>query len=189
MSQDFYEALDKLKIQQAGNTACIRSYAQAINDSMELAARMGVEAKAGMKVVGSNDFNDAKMIVDVDDETLRLIFGNSDQQSWNGEGLPPVGCVCEFNDNDGDNTWLEAEVIAYHEGFFWLNCSSGGRRLLSKDWLTFRPIRTYREKAIDAMYFDVAGVPATHDEMMNGDAWDCLAAAYDKGYRKQEPKL
>lgn len=193
MSQDFYEALKNMRNDHAAeNPDFTMPLERVYDDVMELAARMGVESKAGIKVVGSSDHNDTKMIVDVDDETLRLIFGNADPKDWDGEGLPPVGCVCEALTGPGGGEkqeWFIGIVVANHINggvIFESDNINGWRRF--EDSGSLRPLPTEREKAIDAMYMDVTGETASHDEMMDSDGWDYLAATYDKGYRKQEPK-
>ena len=40
-------------------------------------------------------------------------------QAWNGEGLPPVGCVCEVLYDEHEvlgNTWLKAKIISHDDG-------------------------------------------------------------------------
>lgn len=71
--------------------------------------------------------------------------------SWYDRGeLPPVGCKCEILGAFGLYTeWFECEIIAAHlDSVFaanersWINVKKGERQ--------FRPLRTDREKAIDA---------------------------------------
>ena len=37
-------------------------------------------------------------------------------QAWSGEGIPPVGTVCEMLDGTGTK-WLRVEIISNHDGF------------------------------------------------------------------------
>lgn len=65
---------------------------------------------------------------------------------WDGEGLPPVGAVCEFSDHKEPETWTECRVIAFDE-----EEDSVVFKILSRDHLlqydsrfvsSLRPIRT-----------------------------------------------
>ncbi|MGY1448754.1 hypothetical protein ACW582_16355 [Pseudomonas chlororaphis] len=110
-------------------------------------------------------------------------------QTWTGEGLPPVGTVCEARiyDGTGNLAWFECRVIHHHprhEGSAAI--AHGNEELLG--WSSdFRPIRTpeqiaaeEREKAIEEMAAVAhrQGQPfVTKREM--------AARLYDAGYRKQ----
>lgn len=96
---------------------------------------------------------------------------------WSGEGLPPVGTVCEFRVETDD--WRSCEVIA-HQGEYavcWIHCN----KILASSGHAIRPICTpeqisaeERQKAIEQMRADagtVAGYP--------------FERLYDAGYRKQ----
>ena len=105
--------------------------------------------------------------------------------SWSGEGLPPVGVVCEAK--WGRTGWSRCVVFAHKPN------ANGGTDVLvdvDGDWTffdkpsMFRPIRTpeqiaadERESAVNAMVTacPYPGSTSTH--------LDC-AAIYDAGYRK-----
>lgn len=118
---------------------------------------------------------------------------------WNGEGLPPVGTVCEFAGFNPEETMPtdprvgdQVTVIAHFMSgsfevaaftfyappeFEYLQVAQGA-------YGCFRPIRTpeqiaadERSKAIEAMEQLGIGNPSRHD---------LLAALYDAGYRKFE---
>lgn len=102
------------------------------------------------------------------------------EPQWNGEGLPPVGTVCEFKRYISVK-WLPGvlsyisdytAVITLHE------CDDSGRREEVGHPLAFefRPIRTEREKAIDEM-MKVVNHGLSSKEL--------VARLYDAGYRKQ----
>ena len=72
-------------------------------------------------------------------------------KSWHERGeLPPVGCKCEILGAFGHyQEWFPCKIIAEHSGSVfaaneraWINVKHGERE--------FRPLRTEREKAIDA---------------------------------------
>lgn len=79
-------------------------------------------------------------------------------QEWTGEGLPPVGTVCEFRVKEGD--WRQCEVIAHKSevAICWIHCN----KILSTGGASVRPIRTpeqiaeeVRDKAIADLYFTI----------------------------------
>ena len=112
--------------------------------------------------------------------------------SWSGEGLPPVGVVCEAAtphtsgpNNERSFIWIEGSVIAYYEikgkTYAWFSEDEG---FYPPAVLEFRPIRTTEQSAADER---VAAV----DEMVKAcphpdstsTCVDC-AALYDADYRK-----
>ncbi|MBI7227419.1 hypothetical protein JEU54_18145 [Pseudomonas aeruginosa] len=101
---------------------------------------------------------------------------------WDGQGLPPIGTVCEYR----HMIWpeyrpceiryiSEESLVAYDDAQeqFYRTCD-----------MLFRPIRTpeqiaaeEREKAVGDMAMSIQGVPYQHPT---------LYALYDAGYRRQE---
>lgn len=104
-------------------------------------------------------------------------------KGWDGEGLPPVGTVCEFATyHGGDPVWKECKIIAHDDGFAVI-AYKGNYSGQSNNHL--RPIRTpeqieaeERKAAIDAMYYVFKAAPGL-------SAKEGFAAIYDAGYRKQ----
>ena len=109
--------------------------------------------------------------------------------SWSGEGLPPVGVVCEVApDNSlwGFST-LEIRkclVIAYHDDFVWLDTFVPGIPVATRvDKVTFRPIRTPEQIAADerdAAIKEIGDMIASVGPTFRDQA----ARLYDAGYRK-----
>lgn len=108
-------------------------------------------------------------------------------EPWNGEGLPPVGTVCELRCNTGG--WGEAE-IKYHGRaicvWLWIRRDGNTDQV---EWaenperMEFRPLRTAeqiaaeeREKAIAEM-IAICRMESTDTRMVE--------ALYSAGYRKQ----
>ena len=111
---------------------------------------------------------------------------------WDGEGLPPVGTICEHRKLIPGKEWTQVEIVAHRafnggdytcavfvflEGSSW---SSAGDH--------FRPIRTpeqiaaeERSKACDAMFGIMTSPP-----VRKGNRSDMAEALYDAGYRKQK---
>ncbi|MBX6715044.1 hypothetical protein ISF18_31970 [Pseudomonas aeruginosa] len=105
---------------------------------------------------------------------------------WDGQGLPPVGTVCEVKHRDIG--WVRCEIVA-HKSF-----SCGGlthaiawideNTLDQSQGLRFRQLRTpeqiaaeEREKAVGDMAMSIQGVPYQYPT---------LYALFDAGYRRQE---
>lgn len=109
---------------------------------------------------------------------------------WNGDGLPPVGAVCEVEDEDGN--WHECRILAHHmeDAVF---IPGPGYPYGAYDGLPdgrFRPFRTpdqiaaeEREKALKE---EMAGIVFSACGAILAD--DVLSVLYDAGYRRQEPK-
>ncbi|HEP9454404.1 TPA: hypothetical protein VDV69_006180 [Pseudomonas aeruginosa] len=108
------------------------------------------------------------------------------QEAWDGQGLPPVGTVCEVKHRDIG--WVRCEIVA-HKSF-----SCGGlthaiawideNTLDQSQGLRFRQLRTpeqiaaeEREKAVGDMAMSIQGVPYQYPT---------LYALFDAGYRRQE---
>ena len=112
--------------------------------------------------------------------------------SWSGEGLPPVGVVCEAAiphtsgpNNERSFIWIEGSVIAYYEikgkTYAWFAEDDG---FYPPSILEFRPIRTpeqiaadERGAAIDEM---LAATPAPGSDI----SLRVCEKLYDAGYRK-----
>lgn len=98
--------------------------------------------------------------------------GKQSADEWNGEGLPPVGCECEYLDNNGK--WYPV-IIKYASEQ--LVVISGATKILgveqgteiAKDIIIdkpqFRPLRTEAERKRDA------AIEAMQREADEGDNW------------------
>ncbi|HCI1891752.1 TPA: hypothetical protein NOS95_002682 [Pseudomonas aeruginosa] len=107
--------------------------------------------------------------------------------TWNGQGLPPVGTVCEYLDTNLE--WHEVEIFGIDKA---------QRRIFASPWMTmpymgcsapecFRPIRTpeqiaaeERSKECDRIFVILSSVER------EGNRSDMAEALYDAGYRRQE---
>ncbi|ENT5428113.1 hypothetical protein ACFFZV_005816 [Pseudomonas aeruginosa] len=112
----------------------------------------------------------------------KATFEARPKEAWDGQGLPPVGTVCEYR----HMIWpeyrpceiryiSEESLVAYDDAQeqFYRTCD-----------MLFRPIRTpeqiaaeEREKAVGDMAMSIQGVPYQYPT---------LYALYDAGYRRQE---
>jgi hypothetical protein len=117
--------------------------------------------------------------------------------AWNGEGLPPVGTVCEFVGLDSSD-WhrelrngAEVRVIAHFDGptsklaAFTFECD-GGVQVEQGIEVCFRPLRTAeqiaaeeREAACRQLCIDAGSTEQTYRQM------ETAYRLYDAGYRKQ----
>lgn len=108
-------------------------------------------------------------------------------QEWSGEGVPPVGTVCEYRVNQDE--WVSGEVFGHRA------CSNGDVEVfvnLKNSWdyssslVRFRPIKTpeqiaaeERGEAIEEMFEISSGFRV----FLN-----IIESLYDAGYRKTEVK-
>nr|DAU67845.1 MAG TPA: hypothetical protein [Caudoviricetes sp.] len=117
----------------------------------------------------------------------------SKNSAWNGEGLPPVGCECEYSLNGG-GTWWKCKIdyivgtqgvvmlCDTFEGVQYIHFSSCG------DSLKFRPIRTEAERKREAavekikelLMFDYGDDPRINDATF---IYDAIAAGKIPGVK------
>lgn len=102
---------------------------------------------------------------------------------WSGEGMPPVGTLCEALRIHHGNDWTKVTILGVGKSrIFWTDDRGEEMsRLISE--VQFRPLRTpeqiaaeEREKAID----EIASL------IGRGTFAEDAAAIYDAGYRKVE---
>lgn len=115
-----------------------------------------------------------------------------DAVAWTGEGLPPVGTVCELRASKLSD-WHQAEI------------KFASRNVIVWDWVgepainglctayahtvEFRPIRTPEQIAEDersGFILDLAGELSGHSSHIQLKDMDMAKYLYDLGYRKQE---
>lgn len=111
---------------------------------------------------------------------------------WSGEGLPPVGTVCEVKFCHW-NDWEKAEILCFGAKMVFVRQESRSGMLfegsMNIDGIEFRPIRTpeqitadEREAAVNAMLLLDPYLPNTQLGMMSRA--DFCRAIYADGYRK-----
>lgn len=119
-----------------------------------------------------------------------------DIPEWNGGGLPPVGCECEWQDKN-TKQWQPVKVVYSSE---WvtvvreINKEKGGdlveiaiENYGDESRRKFRPLRTEAEKAREKAITELASV-ICGDVPDTGMATAAMYAAriYDAGYRKEK---
>lgn len=91
---------------------------------------------------------------------------------WDGTGLPPVGCACESS-WAGDE-WQLCEILFASNQFVVVKLKESGMEdVYSIGDVTFRPLRTEAERAIDEMV------------RLSGVSIGAAKILYDAGYRKE----
>ncbi|MCZ9287065.1 hypothetical protein OM258_18090 [Escherichia albertii] len=104
----------------------------------------------------------------------------NEKQQWDGEGLPPVGTVCEWLASV-DHDWVKVTVLGRHGDDIWLKPDDGTQSFIVGDAENFRPIPNEREKAID----DLVYVLISHyGDSKGSESYIKLASAmYNAGWR------
>ncbi|MDA3170293.1 hypothetical protein JR315_28990 [Pseudomonas aeruginosa] len=103
--------------------------------------------------------------------------------TWSGQGLPPVGTVCEWNESDGW-AYTESKVVAYTDDGLFVCMQKPGRRpeVLRIDNCEFRPVRTLEQIAAEARAKAIEEMCFAEETLTVRQA----KALYDAGYRRQE---
>lgn len=112
-------------------------------------------------------------------------FDKQTPKEWNGEGLPPVGTVCEVVvDSHLINSGVYT-VFGLFDGHVWLVGKIGDHHIKRLNDLEIKPVdkRTDKEKAIDEM------ICVLCEGGFKGVYYDNLACLYDAGYRKEDTSL
>ncbi|RIZ44469.1 hypothetical protein AXX04_04735 [Pseudomonas aeruginosa] len=123
------------------------------------------------------------------------LFERPAKVEWDGQGLPPVGAVCEWHESDGW-AYTESKVVAYTDDGLFVCMQKPGRRpeVLRIDNCDFRPIRTPEQIAAAERWAAIQQMLAFADvkygagELMSPKEYveTAVAALYDAGYRRQE---
>lgn len=116
----------------------------------------------------------------------------SGQAIWNGEGLPPVGAICEMQ--DGMGVWTQVEIFADHKHY--VHGWDDDKRIsyFSNLPAEFRPLRTAEQIAAEERLHQVrnalsaihAGQLFPNDFVRGNIVAATVEAMIDAGYRKQE---
>lgn len=121
----------------------------------------------------------------IDDVFERLIPRPTPQ--WSGEGLPPVGTVCEYRSFADGFKWQRVEILLHVNAgmamaavFF----KPGTRQVTQAIVECFRPIRTPEQIAAEERESHVLAM-LCHDAL-GGTRRGLAEALYDAGYRKVE---
>lgn len=114
------------------------------------------------------------------------VLAASQKPVWNGEGVPPVGCECEYSLNAGKTWWkCKIDYIVGTQGVVMLCDTFEGVQYVEFSsyggTLKFRPIRTEadkkRERICDAIYGALTKAERQHNRSGEAEAvYDAIAA-------------
>lgn len=117
----------------------------------------------------------------------------SQKPTWNGEGVPPVGCECEYSLNAGKTWWkCKIDYIVGTQGVVMLCDTFEGVQYVKFSsyggTLKFRPIRTEadkkRERICDAIYGALTKAERQHNRSDEAEAvYDAIAAGKIPGVK------
>jgi len=104
---------------------------------------------------------------------------------WTGEGLPPVGTVCEYKPYQLSGDWRQVEIIAHFRNkamvAAFIPAGEGAKNVDQSIAECFRPIRTPEQIAAEERQRVI-------DDMRGNLGWDLsseqAAQLYNAGYRK-----
>lgn len=108
-----------------------------------------------------------------------------DTVEWKGEGLPPVGTVCEWKEKTGFS-WVKATVLFMSESSVVMRREDGFEWQMLTKRTVFRPIRTPQQIAAEERETELNRMVATVSMLDKGWARKVCAGLYDAGYRKFE---
>lgn len=97
---------------------------------------------------------------------------------WNGDGLPPVGSECEFQ-NFSDSPWTQVRVIHYSGDEVWLEPLNGAQSFVMGNPSGFRPIITEEERQRQTRIDTMSGFMDGFMKSSKGDYSNLAAALHD----------
>lgn len=121
------------------------------------------------------------------------LFDRPEKVEWDGQGLPPVGTVCERRTLPGnDGRYEQVRIIAHtRKGFpVWENTDGVFAGISKFPHLVggrpeFRPIRTHEQIAAEEREAGISDMQTITDGA-GPTVYAKLSALYDAGYRRQE---
>lgn len=127
-------------------------------------------------------------ITEADDESdLDECIGQTPAPVWNGEGLPPIGCVCERS-WAGDK-WLQCEIIFTGNEIVLVKLATREAAYRLSD-VRFRPTRSEadrkRDAATNALIKILGGCGGPHSELKAKEIYDLVAAGKVPGMKLED---
>lgn len=111
--------------------------------------------------------------------------------SWSGEGLPPVGVVCEMrHESWQSNNWSKV-TVKYASTEYFITEDGAGEQHWHAHSVTFRPIRTQEQIAADERESQIVAI---HDAIVTSvkvtlgqcDSWRKVAEmVYSAGFKRE----
>lgn len=134
-----------------------------------------------------------------DEDDLNECIGQATAPLWNGEGLPPVGCECEYSLNSGKTWWkCKIDYIVGTQGVVMLCDTFEGVQYVQfssyGNALKFRPIRSEaerkRDEAVQALCYAGVGNGKVDEKAGYGSCWfdvyDAIAAGKIPGVKLED---
>lgn len=127
------------------------------------------------------------------EQDLNECIGQGVEAEWDGKGLPPVGCECEYvhgllaaakNDNKPKSNTIVRVVAHQYYNYrdvcvcVWIN-AEGGMRSSVFSPRCLKPLRTEAEKARETACHEIASL------IGRGTFFEDAERIYDAGYRKE----
>lgn len=105
--------------------------------------------------------------------------------AWKGEGLPPVGTVCEvLNSNLGSPAWEQCAVLFTGKHLVVYNSESCEERTAHIDYLEFRPIRTPEQIAAEERGWKIKDLYFTVNWNEGRETWNFISSTRKADYAK-----
>lgn len=103
-------------------------------------------------------------------------------EEWDGEGLPPAGCNCEYTVSKFKNrSWYVGKIIAYNGEMVWVS-NNGLQRISNMEFRPLQPEKSDREKFVDA------AIKVNRNLQIGASESDMFNALYDAGFKAPEEK-
>lgn len=129
-------------------------------------------------------------------DSYESALATSQKPTWNGEGVPPVGCECEYSLNAGKTWWkCKIDYIVGTQGVVMLCDTFEGVQYVKFSsyggTLKFRPIRTEadkkRDRICDAIYGALTKAERQHNRSDEAEAvYDAIAAGKIPGVKLED---
>ncbi|MBD9459148.1 hypothetical protein IB241_15810 [Pseudomonas sp. PDM05] len=111
-------------------------------------------------------------------------FSVVERRPWPGNGLPPVGTVCEYLGAHQYNEWSEVKIFGSWRNFVFVDFTDGWRQ--EDNPKRFRPLRTPDQIAADERQRVVMAIgDILITSRGNSNEYHQAGLIYDAGYRKQ----
>ena len=109
-------------------------------------------------------------------------------EKWSGEGIPPIGTVCEYLKHAKYKTsWIKVKVVFIGENLIVFEHGANGNEFSEQIAdVSFRPIKTPEQIAAEKRSAEIKEM----FEIASGfrGFLDIIESLYDAGYRKTEVK-
>ena len=114
----------------------------------------------------------------------------SQKPAWNGEGVPPVGCECEYQYKVHGSEWHRFECVAV-DGKAVFGWSNNTPIALQSNTHNFRPLRTEAERkrdtVLDAIYGALIKAEREHNRADEAEAvYEAIAAGKIPGVKLED---